>query len=84
MRTIIDNPTVDWDFDSEQDVLYLDIGEPTPSLVEEVPGVEGMHLRLSIADRHITGAAILWFSRQDRSILSKHLPFAFDFSVVRD
>jgi len=83
MSTGTDSPVVDWDYDHEQDVLYLDIGDPMPSLVEEVPGVEGMHIRRAIADRRITGAAILWFSRQDVTALARHLPFSFDFGSVR-
>lgn len=83
MHDTIDRPAVYWDLDSEQDVLYLDIGEPTPSLAREIDGVEGMHVRHALSDGHVTGAVILWYSRQDKAKLSKHLPFAFDFSAIR-
>lgn len=82
MLTGVGSP-VDWDYDSEQDVLYLDVGEPAASFVEEVPGVEGLHIRRALSDRRITGAVVLWYSVQNRSQLVQHLPFRFDFSVVR-
>lgn len=83
MHDTIDRPVVYWDLDAEQDVLYLDIGEPTPSLVREVEGVEGVHIRYALSDGRVTGAVILWYSLQDRRILERSVPFSFDFSQAR-
>lgn len=75
--------SVEWDYDKEQDVLYLGFGDASPSYVEEDPEVEGLNIRRAMADGHITGAVIVWYSLQDRQVLDRKLPFTFDFSLVR-
>lgn len=82
MLTGVGSP-VEWDYDRNQDVLYLGFGDASPSYVEEDSEVEGLNIRRAISDGRITGAVVVWYSLQDRQVLERKLPFVFDFSLVR-
>lgn len=62
-------------YDRPRDVLYLTFGEKVPCISVEDPEIEGLHYRYSMADRHLAGITIVWFSLQDKSKLMQKLPF---------
>ena len=51
------NTTIIYDYDEDDDILYLSIGEPTPSISDEIE--EGIILRKDIKTKKVTGVTIL-------------------------
>jgi hypothetical protein len=83
MSTGLAHDIVKWHYDSRQDVLYVTYGIGAPSYAEDVVGVDGMHVERDLSTNEVTGVVIVDFSKQDITLLSKHMPFKFDFAVVR-
>lgn len=65
-------------YDREADVLYVSLGKPEPSYVQEDPDMEGLHYRYSLEENRLTGLTIVWYSIQDKEKLRCKIPFPVD------
>ncbi len=65
-------------YDREADVLYISLGKPKPSYVQEDPDMEGLHYRYSLEDDRLTGLTIVWYSIQGKEKLRCKIPFPVD------
>lgn len=56
--TILENPeTLKWDYDEEDDVLYLSIGDPQPAIGIDIG--EGVILRYNETEKSVVGLTII-------------------------
>ncbi|NPV69764.1 MAG: DUF2283 domain-containing protein [Firmicutes bacterium] len=65
-------------YDKNADVLYISLGKPVPSVSREDPEIEGLHFRYSIRGNRLSGATVVWYSRQDKKSIMSRLPFKVD------
>ena len=55
---ILDKPdTIDWEYDEEEDVLYLSVGTPKPAVGVDIG--EGVVVRYDEANNEVVGLTIL-------------------------
>ena len=71
-------PDLHIDFDVEADVLYVSLGDPVASHVDEAP--DGVLLRWANSDNHPSGVTIIdfrknWYARRSHfySLVAEHL-----------
>ena len=75
------NINVTYDYDEEEDILYLSIGEPRPSITEEIE--EGVLIRKDISTKEITGVTILDYMDRINKKEKINVPKIFDLSKVK-
>lgn len=67
-------------YDNQNDILYISIGEPVPSLCEEKE--EGILIRRDIETGEITGVTILDYKEKVKSNKKINIPEEIDLSKV--
>lgn len=75
------NTEIRYDYDEEEDVLYLSIGEPKPSITEETE--EGILIRKDIQTGKLTGVTILDYKDRLKNKERINIPDIFDLSKVK-
>ncbi len=75
------NTTIIYDYDEDDDILYLSIGEPTPSISDEIE--EGIILRKDIKTKKVTGVTILDYKYRKSKNQKIKLPKGFDLDAVK-
>lgn len=75
------NINITYDYDEKEDILYLSIGEPKPSITEEIE--EGILLRRDIETRKITGLTILDYLDRINKKEKINVPKIFDLSKIK-
>ena len=75
------NTTMIYDYDEDDDILYLSIGEPTPSISDEIE--EGIILRKDIKTKKVTGVTILDYKYRKSKNQKIKLPKGFDLDAVK-
>lgn len=73
--TIISN------YDEEDDILYLSIGKPTPSITNEIE--EGILIRRDIKTKKVTGVTILDYKYRKNKKMKINLPKEFNLDEVK-
>lgn len=68
-------------YDRDHDVLYISIGEPVPSYVDD--DFDGVLIRRSYQDDVYSGVTILDFSSRDTEKLKLMIPFMLDFEYIK-
>jgi uncharacterized protein YuzE len=73
-----------FDYDKDNDVLYISVGEPRPSYGYEE--VEGIIIRRDFETHELTGVTILYLSKRLENLneLSRYLPFDFDIDIKKE
>ena len=69
-------------YDKEGDVLEIFFGEPVPSIAHEV--TEGVFLRRSINDVHLTGITILSLTKRFKDLELMSIPLEFQEYTVEE
>ena len=77
----ISNTKIAYNYDSEDDILYLSIGDPEPSITSEKE--EGILIRKSIRTHKISGLTILDYKYRKQNKIKMNIPKEFDLSVVK-
>lgn len=75
------NTRIRYDYDTEEDILYLSIGEPKPSVTEEIE--EGILIRKDIATGEITGVTILDYKDRINKNEKINIPKEFDLTKIK-
>lgn len=75
------NSKIKYDYDYEEDILYLSIGDPRPSITEEIE--EGILIRKDIRTGELTGATILDYKDRLNKKEKIDIPKEFDLSKVK-
>nr|DAM88596.1 MAG TPA: Protein of unknown function (DUF2283) [Caudoviricetes sp.] len=75
------NTEIKYDYDEEDDVLYLSIGNPKPSITEETE--EGILIRKDIQTGKLTGVTILDYKDRLKNKERINIPDIFDLSKVK-
>nr|DAV97342.1 MAG TPA: Protein of unknown function (DUF2283) [Caudoviricetes sp.] len=75
------NTKINCNYDNEDDILYLSIGEPEPSITNELE--EGVFLRRSVKTKKITGLTILDYKYKKNNKIKISVPKEFDLREVR-
>lgn len=75
------NTTIIYDYDEDDDILYLSIGEPTPSISDEIE--EGIILRKDMKTKKVTGVTILDYKYRKSKNQKIKLPKGFDLDAVK-
>ncbi len=75
------NTTIIYDYDTEDDILYLSVGKPTPSISNEIE--EGIILRKDIKTKKITGVTILDYKYRKSKNEKINLPKEFDLDEIK-
>lgn len=73
--TIISN------YDEEDDILYLSIGKPTPSITNEIE--DGILIRRDIKTKKVTGVTILDYKYRKNKKMKINLPKEFNLDEVK-
>ena len=61
-------------YDKARDVLYLRFGPSVDCRSEPDDDIEGLVFRYSLADDKLNGVTVVWYSKQDKSALSRKIP----------
>ena len=75
------NSTINYDYDIDEDILYLSVGEPRPSITEE--NEEGILIRKDIKTGKITGVTILDYKDRIKNKEKINVPKIFDLKKVK-
>ena len=75
------NTEIKYDYDEEDDVLYLSIGNPKPSITEETE--EGILIRKDIQTGKLTGVTILDYKDRLKNKERINIPDIFDLCKVQ-
>lgn len=73
--------TTNYNYDEEEDILYISIGEPKPSITKEID--EGILIRHDIKTKKITGVTILDYKDRINKNEKINIPKIFDLSKVK-
>lgn len=68
-------------YDNRHDILEISIGKPVPSFSDE-EHLKGLYIRRSIDGGKITGATVMDYSKRNKNILKKYIPFKVDFNSI--
>ena len=68
-------------YDNQNDILYISIGDPVPSICEEKE--EGIIIRRNIETGKITGVTILDYKEKVKNKEKIDIPAGFDLSKVK-
>ena len=68
-------------YDSQHDILYISIEEPVPSFSDE-EHLKGLYIRRAQDSGRITGATVMDYSKRNKQILKKYIPFKVDFNNI--
>lgn len=74
------NTTIRYRYDEEEDILYLSIDEPKPSISKETE--EGILIRRDIKTKKITGVTILDYKDRVKKKEKINIPEIFDLSKI--
>lgn len=77
----ISNTEIKYDYDQEEDILYLSIGEPRPSITKEIE--EGILIREDIKTGELTGVTILDYKERINNKEKIDIPKEFDLSKIK-
>lgn len=72
---------INYDYDEDEDILYVTIGKPTPSVSEEIE--EGILIRRDIKTHKLTGVTILDYKDRIKNNEKINIPKEFDLSSIR-
>ena len=72
---------INYDYDEEEDILYISIGKPTPSISEEIE--EGILIRRDIKTHKISGVTILDYKDRIKNNERINIPKEFNLSEVK-
>jgi len=76
------NTDMNWLYDREHDILYVYVSNSPPSYSDDEE-VKGVYIKRSMDDDDfITGVTIMDYSKRNRQLLRKSVPFYFDFDAV--
>lgn len=75
------NTTIISNYDKEDDILYLSIGKPTPSITNEIE--EGILIRKDIKTKKIVGVTILDYKYRKNKKMKINLPKEFNLDEVK-
>lgn len=71
---------INYDYDEDDDILYISIGKPTPAITEEKE--EGILLRRSIENNKIIGVTILDYKDRLKKKEKINIPKQFNLEQV--
>nr|DAI43384.1 MAG TPA: Protein of unknown function (DUF2283) [Caudoviricetes sp.] len=72
---------INYDYDEDEDILYVIIGKPTPSVSEEIE--DGILIRRDIKTNKLTGVTILDYKDRIKNNEKINIPKEFDLSGIR-
>ena len=75
------NSKIIYNYDEEDDILYLSIGEPEPSITEE--DENGIYIRKSIKTNKISGVTILDYKYRKQHKLKIKVPKEINLSAIK-
>jgi hypothetical protein len=65
-------PKVEAEYDSKFDILYMTVGDPTPSEAEDI--ANNVYVRYDVFTNRLAGAIIMEYSKRNKEWLAKILP----------
>lgn len=68
-------------YDHEHDILYISIGKPIPSFSDDEK-LKGVYIRRAKGTDIITGATVMDYSKRNKQVLQKYIPFKVDLSTI--
>ncbi len=81
MSTLTTTIKYNYNYDSEDDILYLSIGEPEPSITKEIE--EGIFVRKSIKTKRITGITILDYKFRKKNKMKINVPEGINLDNIK-
>lgn len=75
------NTKIVYNYDNEDDILYLSIGEPEPSITNELE--EGIFIRRNKKTKKITGLTILDYKYRKNHKIKINVPKEFDLDKIK-
>ena len=65
-------PKVKAEYDSKFDILYMNVGDPTPSEAEDI--ANNVYVRYDVFTNRLAGAITMDYSKRNKEWLAKILP----------
>lgn len=72
---------INYDYDECEDILYISIGKPTPSISEEIE--EGILIRRDIKTKKVVGVTIMDYKDRLNNDEEINIPKEFDLSNIK-
>ncbi|MBQ3415615.1 MAG: DUF2283 domain-containing protein [Clostridia bacterium] len=73
--------TIKYDYDIDEDILYLSIGEPKPAITQEIE--EGILIRKDIKTGEIVGVTIIDYKDRLNKKEKINIPKVFDLAKIK-